>query len=167
MPEKHHARKDDNRDDDHAYGKPSAALLPVAPAPREIEINVIRHFHLGAYYTKIDFNFFVQSSRWSPSRISLAVYGILRACWKGKDDSVRTFTVRYKERNGLYVERVIEALDRRDAFKIAQRHHVNPVSVTEGGVLPKEGEPVVSLYGPGKVSINDRKPWWKRLFGLK
>ena len=76
---------------------------------------------------------------------------------------MRTFTVRYKERNGCYVERVIEARDRRDAFKIAQRHHVNPVSVTEGGVLPKKGEPVVSLYGPGKVSIVGKKPWWKRL----
>ena len=76
---------------------------------------------------------------------------------------MRTFTVRYKERNGRYVERVVEARDRRDAFKIAQRHHVNPVSVTEGGVLPKEGEPVVSLYGPVKVSIGGKKPWWKRL----
>ena len=76
---------------------------------------------------------------------------------------MRTFTVAYKERNGRYVERVVEARDRREAFKIAQRHHVNPVSVTEGGVLPKEGEPQVSLCGPGKVSISDKKPWWKRL----
>ena len=76
---------------------------------------------------------------------------------------MRTFTVRYRERNGCYVERVVEARDRRDAFKIAQRHHVNPVSVTEGGVLPKEGEPVVSLCGPGRVSIGGKKPWWKRI----
>lgn len=76
---------------------------------------------------------------------------------------MRTFTVRYKERNGCYVERVIEARDRRDAFKIAQRHHVNPVKVTEGGALPKQGEPVVSLCGPGKVAINVRNLWWKRL----
>ena len=76
---------------------------------------------------------------------------------------MRTFTVRYKESNGRYVERVIEAMDRRDAFKIAQRHRVNPVNVTEGGVLPKDGEPAVSLYAPGKASISDRKPWWKRL----
>ena len=76
---------------------------------------------------------------------------------------MRTFTVRYKESNGRYVERVVEAMDRRDAFRFAQRHHVNPVSVTEGGVLAKEGEPQVSLYGPGKVSISDKKPWWKRL----
>ena len=76
---------------------------------------------------------------------------------------MRTFTVVYRERNGHYVERVIEAQDRRDAFKIAQRHHVNPVKVTEGGTLPKQGEPVVSLCGPGKVTINVRNPWWKRL----
>ena len=80
---------------------------------------------------------------------------------------MRTFTVVYKERNGRYVERVVEARDRRDAFKIAQRHHVNPVKVTEGGVLPKTGEPVVTLYAPGKVSLNGKKPWWKRLLGLK
>ena len=80
---------------------------------------------------------------------------------------MRTFTVVYKERNGRYVERVVEARDRRDAFKIAQRHHVNPVKVTEGGILPKMGDPVVSLYAPGKVSINGKKPWWKRLLGLK
>ena len=80
---------------------------------------------------------------------------------------MRTFTVVYKERSGRYVERVVEARDRRDAFKIAQRHHVNPVKVTEGGVLPKTGEPVVSLHAPGKVSISGKKPWWKRLFGLK
>lgn len=76
---------------------------------------------------------------------------------------MRTFTVVYKERNGRYVERVVEARDRRDAFKIAQRHRVNPVKVTEGGVLPKIGEPVVSLYSPGKVSIGNKKPWWKRI----
>ena len=80
---------------------------------------------------------------------------------------MRTFTVVYKERNGRYVERVIEARDCRDAFKIAQRHHVNPVKVTEGGILPKEGDPVVSLHAPGKVSRNSKKPWWKRLLGLK
>ena len=80
---------------------------------------------------------------------------------------MRTFTVVYKERNGRYVECVVEAQNRRVAFKIAQRHHVNPVKVTEGGVLPKTGEPIVSLYALGKVSINDKKPWWKRLFGLK
>ena len=80
---------------------------------------------------------------------------------------MRTFTVVYKERNGRYVERVVEAQDRRDSFKIAQRHHVNPVKVTEGGALPKTGDPVVALYAPGKVSINAKKPWWKRLFGLK
>ena len=80
---------------------------------------------------------------------------------------MRTFTVVYKERSGRYVERVVEAQDRRDAFKIAQRHHVNPVKVTEGGALPKTGDPVVALYAPGKVSINAKKPWWKRLFGLK
>ena len=76
---------------------------------------------------------------------------------------MRTFTVMYKESNGRFVERVIEAKDRRDAFKIAQRHHVSPVKVTEGGTLPKQGEPAVSLCGPGKVTINGRKPWWKRL----
>lgn len=80
---------------------------------------------------------------------------------------MRTFTVVYKERNGCYVERVIEAKDHRDAFKIAQRHHVNPVKVTEGGTLPKEGEPVVSLHAPGKVSIKDKTPWWRRLLRLK
>ena len=76
---------------------------------------------------------------------------------------MRTFTVVYKERSGHYVERVVEARDRRDAFKIAQRHHVNPVKVTEGGTLPKLGEPVVSLCDPGKVAINVGKSWWKRL----
>ena len=76
---------------------------------------------------------------------------------------MRTFTVVYKERSGRYVERVIEARDCRDAFKIAQRHHVNPVKVTEGGILPKQGDPVVTLCGLGKVSISARKPWWKRL----
>ena len=80
---------------------------------------------------------------------------------------MRTFTVVYKERNGRYVERVVEARDRRDAFKIAQRHHVDPVKVTEGGVLPKEGDPVVTLHAPGKVSLNSERPWWKRLLGLK
>ena len=76
---------------------------------------------------------------------------------------MRTFTVTYKESNGRFVERVVEAKDRRDAFKIAQRHRVNPVKVTEGGCLPKQGEPVVSLSGPGKVTINARKTWWQRL----
>ena len=80
---------------------------------------------------------------------------------------MRSFTVVYRERNGRYVERVVEARDRRDAFKIAQRHHVNPVKVTEGGVLPKTGAPVVSLHVPGKVSLNSKKPWWKRLLGAK
>lgn len=46
----------------------------------------------------------------------------------------------------------------RDAFEIAQRHYVNPVSVTEGGVCLKDGEPQISLYVPGEVSITDRKP---------
>ena len=91
-----------------------------------------------------------------------------RECASISDDGgwrciLRTFTVRYKESNGRYVERVVEARDRRDAFKIVQRHHVNPVSVTEGGVLAKEGEPQVPLYGPDKVSISDEKPWWKCL----
>ena len=80
---------------------------------------------------------------------------------------MNTFTVRYRMNNGQMVERVIEARDRRDAFKIAQRHHVNPVKVTEGGVLPKEGDPVVTLHAPGKVSLNSERPWWKRLLGLK
>ena len=77
---------------------------------------------------------------------------------------MKTFTVVYKECGGRYVERVVVARDSRDAFKIAQRHHVNPVKVTEGGVLPKEGEQVVSLHSPGKVSVSGRRPWWKRLF---
>ena len=80
---------------------------------------------------------------------------------------MRTFTVVYKERNGRYVERVVEARDRRDAFKIAQRHHVNPVKVTEGGVLPKEGDPVVTLHAPGKVSLNSVCPLNHRLSKIR
>jgi len=34
--------------------------------------------------------------------------------------------------NGQMVERVVEARDRRDAFKIAQRHGVTPVLVQPG-----------------------------------
>ena len=76
---------------------------------------------------------------------------------------MRTFTVRYRERDGRFVDRVIEARDARDAFKVAQRHHVNPVKVTEGGVLPKEGELEFSLGSPGKVTMVKPRPWWQRL----
>ena len=55
--------------------------------------------------------------------------------------------LRYRERNGRFVERVIEVRDHRNAFKIAQRYRVNSVWMSEGGVLPKDGEPQVSLYG--------------------
>ena len=66
-------------------------------------------------------------------------------------------------RTGQMVERVIEARDKREAFKIAQRHGVTPVLVQPGGVLPKVGDLAYTNYGPGKVTISDRKPWWQRL----
>jgi len=65
--------------------------------------------------------------------------------------------------NGQMVERVIEARDRREAFKIAQRHGVTPVLVQPGGVLPREGDLAFTNYSPGKVAIVDRKPWYHRL----
>ena len=76
---------------------------------------------------------------------------------------MQTFTVRYRLRNGQMVDRVLEARDKREAFKVAQRHGVTPVLVQPGGVLPREGEPVVTAYAPGKVTITDRKPWYRRL----
>ena len=76
---------------------------------------------------------------------------------------MNTFTVRYRLRNGQLVDRVLEASDKREAFKIAQRHGVTPVLVQPGGTLSREGEPVVTAYSPGKVTITDRKPWYRRL----
>ena len=76
---------------------------------------------------------------------------------------MNTFTVRYRMNNGQMVERVVEARDRRDAFKIAQRHGVTPVLVQPGGKLAKEGDLAFTNYAPGKVRIVDRKPWWRRL----
>ena len=76
---------------------------------------------------------------------------------------MNTFTVRYQMRNGQLVDRVIEALDKREAFKIAQRHGVTPVLVQPGGVLPQTGDPVVTPYAPGTVTIAAPKPWCRRL----
>ena len=80
---------------------------------------------------------------------------------------MKTYTVTYKERNGRFVDRVIEAADRRDAFKIAQRHHVNPVKVIEGGTLPRQGDFATTVHSPGKVTIRERKSWWARLLFWK
>jgi len=76
---------------------------------------------------------------------------------------MNTFTVRYRMNNGQMVERVIEARDRRDAFKFAQRHGVTPVLVQPGGVLPREGDLAFTNYTPGKVTTVDHKPWYRRL----
>lgn len=65
--------------------------------------------------------------------------------------------------NGQMVERVVAARDKREAFKIAQRHGVTPVCVTPGGKVPVEGELAFTRYSPGKVAIVDRKPWYHRL----
>ena len=87
MPENHHAHEHDNRNDDQTDGKPLPSLLLLAFVLREIEFLIIKLTHLGAYYTKTDCKFFVQFRRWKSSHNSLAIYDILRACWKGNDDA--------------------------------------------------------------------------------
>ena len=87
MPENDHAREYENRNDDQADGETLPTLLLLAFVLREIEILVIKLVHLVAYYTKTECKFFAQFRRRKSSHNSLAIYDILRACWKGNDDA--------------------------------------------------------------------------------
>jgi len=79
---------------------------------------------------------------------------------------MNTFTLTYRDGSRL-VDRVIEARDRREAFKIAQRHKVNPVKVVPGGQLPREGDFVVTPHTPGTIRILAPKPWYPSFASLR